>query len=307
MAQVARALPQSRIVDLDGPVHVADFGGEGPAIVLIHGLGGSHVNWLAVGPLLARSARVVAIDLVAFGRTPPEGRSSSVGANTDLLGRFIEQEVQGPAVVLGNSMGGMISLMTAARRPELIAGLVLLDAALPRPAGSAVDGAVALAFASYAVPGFGEVFLRARALRLGPERYVNEMLKMVCADPSRVSAELVAAHVAFARERFQTMPYADRIFLDAARSLMITLAAKRRFLASVDSITAPGLIIHGASDRLVPVEAARALAQRKPEWTLEIYEGVGHAPQLEVPERLTSSVLGWLDGAGKAAAFAARV
>src|SRR5437879_163777 len=153
MAQVARALPQSRIVDLDGAVHVADFGGDGPAIVLVHGLGGSHVNWLAVGPSLARSARVVAIDLVAFGRTPPEGRSSSVGANADLLGRFIEEEVGGPAIVLGNSMGGMISLMTAARRPGLIAGVVLLDAALPRPSGAGVDGAVALAFASYAVPG----------------------------------------------------------------------------------------------------------------------------------------------------------
>src|SRR5207302_4379141 len=101
------------MVDLDGPVHVADFGGDGPGIVLVHGLGGSHVNWLGVGPLLARSARVVAIDLVAFGRTPPAGRSSSVGANADLLGAFIEQEINGPAVVPGHSMGGMISLMTA--------------------------------------------------------------------------------------------------------------------------------------------------------------------------------------------------
>src|SRR2546423_11273143 len=133
MAQVARALPQSRIVDLDGPVHVVDYGGDGPAIVLVHGLGGSHVNWLAVGPGLARSARVVAIDLVAFGRTPPEGRSSSVGANADLLGRFVEQEIKGPALLLGNSMGAMISLMTAARSPELVAGVALLDAALPRP------------------------------------------------------------------------------------------------------------------------------------------------------------------------------
>ena len=294
------------MVDLDGPVHVADFRGEGPAIVLVHGLGGSYVNWLATGLLLARSARVVALDLVAFGRTPPEGRSSGVGANADLLARFIDEEIRGPAVVVGNSMGGMISLMAAARRPEQIAGVVLVDAALPRPSGAGVDGAVALAFASYAVPGFGEVVLRARALRMGPERYVHEMLNLVCAHPSRVPADLVAAHVAFARERFQ-MPYADRMFLDAARSLMITLAGKRRFLASVDTITAPGLIIQGARDRLVPVEAARALARRRPDWEFEIYEDVGHAPQLEVPERLASSVLGWLEGAGKAAAFAATV
>jgi pimeloyl-ACP methyl ester carboxylesterase len=294
------------MVDLDGPVHVADFGGDGPAIVLVHGLGGSYVNWLATGPLLARAARVVALDLVAFGRTPPEGRSSGVGANADLLARFIDEEIRGPSVVVGNSMGGMISLMTAARRPELIAGVVLVDAALPRPSGAGVDGAVALAFASYAVPGFGEVVLRARAMRMGPERYVHEMLNLVCAHPSRVPPDLVTAHVAFARERFQ-MPYADRMFLDAARSLMITLAGKRRFLASVDTITAPGLIIQGARDRLVPVEAARALARRRPDWELEIYEDVGHAPQLEVPERLASSVTGWLEGAGKAAAFAATV
>ena len=294
------------MVDLDGPVHVADFGGEGPAIVLVHGLGGSYVNWLATGPLLARSARVVALDLVAFGRTPPEGRSSGVGANADLLARFIEEEIRGPCVVVGNSMGGMISLMTAARRPEQIAGVVLVDAALPRPSGAGIDGAVALAFASYAVPGFGEVVLRARALRMGPERYVHEMLDLVCAHPSRVPPDLVVAHVAFARERFQ-MPYADRMFLDAARSLMITLAGKRRFLASVDTITAPGLIIQGARDRLVPVEAARALARRRPDWELEVYDDVGHAPQIEVPERLASSILGWLEGAGKAAAFAATV
>src|SRR5438093_12174415 len=98
MTQVARAVPQSRMVDLDGPVHVADFGGEGPSVVLVHGLGGSHVNWLAAGPLLARSARVVALDLVAFGRTPPEGRSSGIGANADLLAEFIDTEMHGSAV-----------------------------------------------------------------------------------------------------------------------------------------------------------------------------------------------------------------
>ena len=44
---------RSRTIDLDGPVHYADFGGTGPTLVLVHGLGGSHVNWMAVGPALA--------------------------------------------------------------------------------------------------------------------------------------------------------------------------------------------------------------------------------------------------------------
>ena len=53
----------SKTIDLAGEtVHYADFGGEGPVIVLVHGLGGSHLNWLALAPLLARRGRVVALD-----------------------------------------------------------------------------------------------------------------------------------------------------------------------------------------------------------------------------------------------------
>lgn len=304
MVRAALELPRSRTVDVDGPVHVADFGGEGPAVVLVHGLGGSHVNWLSSGRLLARSARVVALDLVAFGRTPPEGRSATISANAELLCDFIEAEMGGSAIVVGNSMGGLVSLIAAARRPEQVAGLVLLDAALPRPEGAGVDRAVALAFAAYALPGFGEVFLRARAVRLGPERYVRQVLALVCADPSRVPPEIVEAHIELARER-RKMPWADRTFLDAARSLMVTLASKRRFYGIVDSITAPALIIQGARDRLVPVEAARALARRRPDWDLEVYDDVGHAPELEVPERFVASVQSWLKTNGRAAAIAA--
>src|SRR5439155_6364582 len=78
----------SRTIDLDGPVHYADFGGDGPTMVLVHGLGGSFVDWAAVGPDLAGRARVVAPDLAGFGHTPLDGRSASVEANRDLLDRL---------------------------------------------------------------------------------------------------------------------------------------------------------------------------------------------------------------------------
>jgi len=304
MIRAALESPTPRIVDVDGPVYVSDFGGSGPSIVLLHGLGGSHVNWLSSGPLLARSARVVAIDLVAFGRTPPKGRSSTIGANAELLRDFIDAEMGGSAIVIGNSMGGLVSLIAAAEYPEQIAGLVLLDSALPRPEGAAIDRAVALTFVAYAMPGLGEMFLRARALRYGPERYVRQVLDLCCADSSRVAPEIVEAHVELARAR-RKMPWTDRTYLDAARSLLVTLASRRRFYETVDSISAPTLILQGALDRLVPVEAARALARRRPDWELEIYDDAGHAPQLEFPERFVASVQRWLNENGKAAAIAA--
>src|SRR5689334_8362686 len=114
-----------KTVDLGGPVAYADFGGEGPTLVLLHGLGGNHLNWLPAAPMLAMHARVLAIDLIGFGRTPAAGRSYGLDAQCAMLERFIAEVVGGPAVVVGNSMGGTLALHLAARAPRLVAGTVL--------------------------------------------------------------------------------------------------------------------------------------------------------------------------------------
>src|SRR5437016_6238042 len=133
---------RSRTIDLDGPVHYADFGGTGPTLVLVHGLGGSHVNWLAVAPVLARRARVLAVDLAGFGRPPLGERSADVHANRVLLDRFLDAVAAGPAVLVGNSMGELVAMMEAALAPERVAGLVLVAPAQPRSAEARVDGTV---------------------------------------------------------------------------------------------------------------------------------------------------------------------
>src|SRR2546426_8710846 len=115
---------RSRTIDLDGPVHYADYGGTGPTLVLVHGLGGSHVNRMAVAPALARGARVLAVDLAGFGRTPLGERSADVHAHRVLLDRFLEAVAAGPAVLIGNSMGGLVAVVEAALAPERGAGLV---------------------------------------------------------------------------------------------------------------------------------------------------------------------------------------
>jgi pimeloyl-ACP methyl ester carboxylesterase len=70
----------SRTLALPGQtLHYADFGGQGPTIVLVHGLGGAHTNWLAVGAELAERGHVVALDLPGFGRSPRENVGSIAG------------------------------------------------------------------------------------------------------------------------------------------------------------------------------------------------------------------------------------
>jgi len=289
---------RSQTIDLDGPVHFADFGGSGPTIVLVHGLGGSHVNWMAVGPALTARARVVAPDLAGFGRTPLARRSAGVDANRGLLDRFLDAVADGPAILVGNSMGGLIAMMEAAGQPAKVTRLVLVGPAQPRPTATLIDPLVALNFAAYAFPGVGETLMRWRAARLGPEGLVRQTLALCCADPACLPPDVVAAHVAMARER-QAMPWAQTAFLEAARSMMVVLARRGRMHALIAAIEAPTLIVQGTKDRLVPLAASRATAALRPDWSLAVFEGVGHVPQLEAPERFVETVLGWLDGKGR--------
>lgn len=280
-------------VDIGGPAYRVDFGGQGPLMVLVHGLGGSHANWLAAAPLLARFGRVVAVDLPGFGRTPPAGRSASVVANADFVATFIGWLGE-PAVVVGNSMGGLVALALAARHPERVAGLVLVNPVLPRVLGAPVDREIALSFASLFVPGLGELALRRHYARLGPEGVVAEVLTRCGLDLPAIDPAVYEAHCSLMRERF-TYPWQLSALLQAARSVVgyaLQPAKYAALIARVGSEQAqvPTLLLHGTRDRLVSCELARAMARSRPEWTYAELEGAGHVPQIEVPERFASEV-----------------
>ena len=280
-------------MDLDGPVHYADFGGSGRAIVLVHGLGGSHLNWLAVAPRLSAHGRVLAIDLAGHGRTPSLERTARVGANRRLLGRFLDAMTREPAILIGNSMGGYITISEAAAEPDKVAGMVLVDPAIPTARGAAFDARVFAFFAGVLLPLVGGALMRRRAHR-GPERNVRDNLALCCVDPSRIDVEVVAAHIALARERAGYGPVVGRDFLDAVRSLSARLIRRREFYSMVATIRAPALIVQGERDRLVRVEAVRALAAARPDWRLEVLGDIGHVPQLEAPARFLAAVEPWL-------------
>ncbi len=283
----------NRMVELGGLVHYADFGGKGPPIVLVHGLGGSHLNWLPVAPALTAHGRVYALDLGGHGRTRGPVANARVGSNQRLITRFVESVAGEPAVLFGNSMGGYLSLAAAAAAPEHVRSLVLVSAALPVPRGTKMDRKVLALFAAYTLPFVGTAVARIRA-RHGPEKMVRDTLSLCCVDPKQVPADVFQAHVELARERLAHGAGSGREFLAAQRSLMKRLLRRRRFYQMAARIQANALIVQGDRDRLVRVEAARALAAARPDWRLEILEGVGHVPQLETPRRFLQLVVPWL-------------
>ena len=284
----------SRTVDVDGPVHVVDYGGnpDGPVLVLVHGLGGSHLNWDLLAPRLTGAGRVLALDLPGFGRSEPGERRAGVPANVAVLGRFLDQVAGEPAVLVGNSMGGMISLLVAGEKPEAVSGLVLLDPAVPGPRRR-FDPAVALVFALYAVPLVGERFLRRRRTRSSSTARVYDTLRLVGVDPATVPADIIDRSVTLIDER-RDVEGMDRAFLAAARSLLRVLADPRRYRRAMRSIAAPVLLVHGDRDRLVPVASAREIARRHPAWRYVELAGVGHVPQLQAPEAVADELLSWL-------------
>jgi pimeloyl-ACP methyl ester carboxylesterase len=196
-------------------------------------------------------------------------------------------------ILVGNSMGGMLSILVTGERPEAVTGLVLLDPAVPGPR-RALDPLVALMFAVYAVPFLGERFVRMRRNRTTELARVREMLSLCGVDPDGVPPEVIERSVTLLEER-EDVEGMDKAFLTAARSLLRLLVDPRRYRAAMASIRVPVMLVHGDRDRLVPVAAARDIARRHPSWRyLELAE-VGHVPQLQVPELLAKDVLAWMD------------
>jgi pimeloyl-ACP methyl ester carboxylesterase len=303
----AEPAPESRWVDLGGPVHYVDYGGpeEGPLLLLVHGLGGSLLNWAAIAPPLAQTCRVMAIDLVGFGRTQPLGRSPSVEHNRDLLIRFIDAVIGHPVILVGNSMGGLISMLVTEERPDLVAGLVLVDPAVPVGPTARPDPLVTMMFGAYAVPAVARVLMARRRSIFSAETQAMAVLRLCCVDTTRVPKHVLHQHLELARER-EGYPDVDAELVVAGRSLVLVLARRRWLQGLMGRVTVPVLLLHGAKDRLVPLAAARAVARSNPMWRFEVAADVGHVPQLEVPEWTIEKMQDWMGSEGAVAVLSAR-
>jgi pimeloyl-ACP methyl ester carboxylesterase len=286
----------SHVVDLDGPTHYLDFGGPAgaPLIVAVHGMGGAAWNWLAVGPLLTARCRVIAIDLAGHGESPRGARSTTVRANRRLLDRFLREVVQEPVVLMGNSMGGLITLLQTSASPDLVEGAILVDPAMPGPLIRTVDRRTALNFAIVALPRIGEAAMARRRSQQTVAQQVRETLKMCTVDISRVPAELIDAGITSIESR-KPGDFMPADIMIAGRSLMALLSRPQAVKRRMKTISAPVLLLHGDKDRLVAVKIARAAAKSFPDWRYEEAKDIGHVPMMEAPDWTAEKIFDWLE------------
>lgn len=263
--------------------------------LLVHGLGGAATNWLEVMSGLAAHGPVLAIDLPGFGRTePPRPGASRVGANARFLHALLDEVGFERAVVHGNSMGGMLTTLLAAREPERVAGIVLVSPALPTPRRelTKLSSKTFTRFAPFFVPGAGAAVMRRAWQTMTPEQLWQDTVDFVHGDPTRISQEIAAVgieNLAYGREVTWRLPG----FVSAAESLVAALISGRALRDAIDVIPAPALVVWGDRDQLVGRPVIDELARRREDWRIEILAGVGHVAQIEVPDRYLELVADW--------------
>jgi pimeloyl-ACP methyl ester carboxylesterase len=280
-----------------------------PTQLLVHGLGGAATNWIEVVARFAEHGPVVAPDLPGFGRTPPPRRGAS-GAPTNVrFVRALAAELDLDRVVVhGNSMGGLIAVLLAELEPDLVEGLVLVDPALPAPLkdSHAISRQALARFAPFVLPSVGRAVLRRMWDRSTPEGMYEDTATFVHADPERIAPEVVEVGIAnlrYGREQ----PWRLDGFVAAATSVVRAMTVGRRALnAAIEAVSAPTLLLWGDGDQLVGRHVIDHLRGVRPDWDAHVFEGVGHAPQVEAPDDYVEVVGDWL-AAGTAASEVAPV
>lgn len=283
-----------------GPVDGSD--GPRERALYVHGLGGASTNWTDLAALLAVRFDGWAVDLPGFGRSqpPPRGRYSIRGhvrAVVDVLERIVAEpgEAQGrPVHLLGNSLGGLVSLLVASRRPDLVATLTLVSPAMPV---YRVPPAFSRALLLLLVPGVPSLAAR-RMGAVTPEQNVRAMIRMCFGEPRKVPPERVEQAVQEMRERSE-QPWADHALTRSMRGLItsyLRVGAANAWRAA-RTLRMPALVLWGARDKLVDPALAPRLAAAVPDARLLVLERVGHVAMLEAPEDTARAVLGMVEEA----------
>ena len=252
--------------------------GSGPVLLLVHGMAGSSENWTHVIELLARNHTVIAPDLPGHGGSAPGGGDYSLGSHATTLRDLLVSLGHERATIVGHSLGGGIALQFTYQFPEMTERLVLVSS-------GGLGNEVSLVLRAAALPG-ADLFISATA---GVGRVVGSSvargLSWVGVQPNPDVAEVARGYASLAE------PQRRKAFLDTLRAVVGTggqrvAASDRLYLA--DGL--PILIVWGANDPIIPVSHAEQAHEALPGSRLEIFDGVGHLPQVEAPGRFVTVV-----------------
>jgi 3-oxoadipate enol-lactonase len=253
--------------------------GSGPPLVLVHGLGGCAANWRAIAPAFAPERRVIVPELPGHGGSEPLPGVSSLDPFAEAVLAVLEAEDALPAPWVGHSLGGLVGLRAAVRRPEAVTGIVLAAAA-------GISSATRLAEATVTALGLvkpGRLLGRRRA-RVSRSRLGRTVAFgwWGVADPAGLDPELAEAFLAGPPQHTDT--------LSAGRALVATDPR-----LELDRVGCPCVCLWGADDNWVPLQDGIEYARRL-RAPLRSIAGCGHLLIGERPELVVRAVREFLAG-----------
>ena len=220
--------------------------GAGEPLLLVHGLGGSAGNWVALAPLLLSGRRLLVPELPGHGGSSPLPAASSLKAYADRLALLLEHEGAVPAAVVGHSLGGAIALRLAIRRPETVRAVVLAGAAGISSATRAAR--YALTITGILKPGRRIAPHRDRVVR---SPFLRRLVfgHWGASDPPALPPDVVEGFLAGPARHTDTVSAAKALVRDDVR-------------LDLDRVPCPTFVLWGARDNQLPVDDAFEYARR---------------------------------------------
>lgn len=255
------------------------LGGEGPPIVLVHGLGGSATNWCELAPLLAERHRVLIPDLPGHGGSEPLAGVSGLQPYADRIAAVMAREGIGRAPVVGHSLGGLVVLRLALRRPELVSAVVLASAA-----GLSLGGVwLRNVLTAFTIVRPGRLAGRHRSLVARSPRLRRFVFGFVSvADPVGLTDTAVDGFLA-----------GQVLHTDTASAWRALRADDPR--PELEHVGCPALVLWGAEDAQLPLDDAFEYARRL-RAPLRTIAGCGHLLIGERPEACADAIESFLNG-----------
>ena len=260
------------------------LGGSGPVVLLVHGMAGSSATWRHVAPALARRFTVIAPDLLGHGESgKPRRGEYALGAHANFLRDLLHVLGHERATVVGQSLGGGVAMQFAYQFPERCERLVLVGSGGLGREVSVILRALTFPGVEYVLPFVSTARVRDLGNRLG-------------ASLQRLGVRAAPAVEEMWRS-FTSLAEADtrQAFFRTLRAVVdlggqAVTATDRLYLAS----QVPTLIVWGDRDPFIPVSHAVAAHEVMPGSRLEVFEGVGHFPHCEAPERFVDVLVDFL-------------
>ena len=245
--------------------------GDGPVLLLLHGIAGSSETWIPAMELLQTDYTVVAPDFLGHGRSAKPGGDYSLGNFANLMRDLLVVLGVERVTVIGQSFGGGVAMQFAYQFPDRCERLVLVDAGGLGREVNWILRLVTLPAAEYLMPVLFPSFA---------QRWGDPVVRLA----DRIGLRSVPAMEIWRSYRSLTDAEGRQAFVRTMRSV---IDPGGQSISAIDRLylteRVPTLIVWGQKDRIIPISHAYQALEAAPHSRLEIMPGVGHFPQSEDP------------------------